>query len=63
MATPGQAVFFRYTLFNPMPVVYWQVVTNANQRQLHIDNVRESDGQVMHDNTIGDRVYVEITGI
>ena len=39
MATPGQAVFGRDTIFNPASVVEWRVVTAANQQQLYIDNV------------------------
>ena len=41
MATPDQAVFGKYVLFNLASVVYWQVVTAANQRQVDIDNVQE----------------------
>ena len=31
--------------------------------QVEIDNVRENYRRVMHDYAIGDRVYVEMTGI
>ena len=40
MATPGQAVFGRYILFNLALVVDWKVSTAAKQRQVDIDNVR-----------------------
>ena len=63
MATPGQYIFFRDMLFNLASVVDWQVVTDAKQRQVDIDNVRENAKQVMHDYTIGDLFYVEMTGI
>ena len=62
-STPGQAVFGIYLLFNLTSVVYWLVITSAKQRQVDIDNVRENSRQVTHDYTIGNRVYVEITGI
>ena len=40
MATPGQAIFGRYMLFNLASVFDWQVVTAAKQCQVEIDNVR-----------------------
>ena len=63
MATPGQTVFGRYMLFNLTSVVYWRVVTAAKQRQVDIDNVRENARRVTHDHAVGNRVYVEMTGI
>ena len=63
MATPGQAVFGRYMLFNLASVVYWRVVTAAKQHQVDIDNVMETAKRVTHDYSIGDQVYVEMTGI
>ena len=63
MAMPGQAVFGRYILFNLALVIDWWVLTAAKQRQVEIDNVRENSKQVTHDYAIGDRVYVEMTGI
>ena len=63
MATPGQAVFGIFMIFNLALVVDWQDVTAAKQRQVDIDNVQENDRQVMHDYAIGDRVYVEMTCI
>ena len=63
MATPGQAVFGRYILFNLVSVVYWRVVTAVKQRQVDIDNVRENSKQVTHDYGIGDQVYVKMTSI
>ena len=63
MATIGQAVFGRYMLLNLASVIYWQVATAAKQHQIDIDNFRENAKRVMHDYTIGDQVYVEMTGI
>ena len=63
MNTPGQAVFFRDILFNLASVVGWQVVTDAKQCQVDIDNVRENARRVTHDYTIGDQVHVKMTGI
>ena len=57
MATPDQSVFGRYVLFNLASVVYWQVVTAANQRQVDIDNFRENSRKVTHDYKIGDQLY------
>ena len=50
-------------LFNLASVIDWRVVTAAKQRQLDVDNVRENDRQFTHYYTIGNRVYVEMTGI
>ena len=63
MATPVQDVFVRDMLFNLASVIDWQVLTSAKQRQVDIDNVRENARRVMHDYAIGNRVYVEMTGI
>ena len=63
MATPSQAVFVRDISFNLTSVVEWWIVTAVKQRQIDIDNVRENANRVTHDYAIGDRVYVEITGI
>ena len=63
MATPGQDVFGRDMLFNLTSVVDWIVTTSAKQHQVDIDKVRGNAKQVTHDYTIGDRVYVEMTGI
>ena len=49
--------------FNLASVVDWQVVTAAKQHQVDIDNVIENAIQVTHEYTIGDQVYVEMTGI
>ena len=50
-------------LFNLASVVDWQVSNAVRQRQLDIDNVRKNAKRVMHDYTISNRVYFEITGI
>ena len=63
MATPDQAVFGKYVLFNLASVVGWQVVTAANQRQVDIDNVRENTRKFTHDYKIGDQLYVKMSGI
>ena len=62
-ATPNQAVFGRYMIFNLVSVVDWQVITDGKQQQVEIDNVQENTRQVTHDYAIGDLVYVEMTGI
>ena len=48
MATPGQAVFGIYMLFNLASVVHWRVLTVAKKRQVDIDNVRDNAKQVTH---------------
>ena len=58
MATPGQVVFLRDMLFNLASIVDWRVVTNAKQRQVDIDNVREKSKRVMQNYAIGNLVYV-----
>ena len=63
MSTSGQYVFGRDILFNFASVVDWRVVTAAKKRQVDIDNVRENAKLVMHDYTVGNRVYVELSGI
>ena len=52
--TPVQAIFGRDMLFNLASVVDFQVATNAKQRQVDIDNVRENAKRVTHDYAIGD---------
>ena len=63
MATPGQDVFGRDMLFKLASVFDWRVVTAEKQRQVDIDNGRENAKRVTHDYAIGNRVYVEMTGI
>ena len=63
MATTCKAVFGRDMFFNLASVIDWRVVTSAKQRQVDIDNVRENAKRVTHDYSIGDQVYVEMTGI
>ena len=63
MATPGQAVFGRYIQFNLASVVDWRVVTAAKKQQVDNDNVQENAKWVTHDYAIGNKVYVEMTGI
>ena len=62
-ATPGQAVFGRDIILNLTSVVDRQVITAGKQRQVGIDNVQENARRVMYDYTIGNLVYVEISGI
>ena len=45
-ATPGQAVFGKYMIFNLTSVVDWKVATATKQRQLDIDNAQENYRQV-----------------
>ena len=63
MVTPGQSVFCRDMLFDLALVVDWKVATATKQRQVDFANVRENYRQFTHDYVIGDRVYVEMTGI
>ena len=63
MATPGQYLFGRDMVFNLASVVDWRSATAAKQHQFDIDNVRENAKRVTHDYTIGDQVYIEMTGI
>ena len=58
MATPDQAIFGRYMLFNLASVVDWQFVTAVKQRQVEMDNVRENAKRVTHEYAIGNQVYV-----
>ena len=60
MATPGRAVFGRYTVFNLASVVNWRVITTAKQWKIDIDNVQETSMRVVHDYTTGHQIYVEI---
>ena len=50
-------------LFKLTSVVYWRVATAVEQCQVDIENVREKAKRVTYDYTIGDRVYVEMSGI
>ena len=59
----GQAIFWRYMLLNLTQIVYCNIVTARNQKQVNIDNVKKNDGQVSHGYKIGNLVYVENTGI
>ena len=61
--TPVQSVFIRDMIFNLASVVYWQVVTAANKRQVDKYNVRENAKRVTYDYEIGNQVYVEMIGI
>ena len=45
MATPVQYVFGIYMLSNLASVVDWRVATDAKQRQVYIDNVREMSSE------------------
>ena len=45
MAAPVQYVFGIYMLFNLASVVDWRVATDAKQRQVYIDNVREMSSE------------------
>ena len=63
MATPGQAVFGRYIIFNLVSVVDWRVITTAKQRQVDVDNDRENTRRFTHDYAIGNQFYVDISGI
>ena len=57
-ATPVQAIFGRYMVFNLASVVYWKVITSGEHQQVDIDNLQENASLVTHDYTIGDLLYV-----
>ena len=63
MATPDQAVFGRYMLFNLTSVIDWQVVTTENQQQVDIDKAQQNSMRVTHDYKRCNQVYAEMTGI
>ena len=50
-------------IFNLTSVVYWWVITAKKQRKFNIDNVFQNVKQVRFVYTVGDIVYVGITGI
>ena len=60
--TLGIAVFGRYMILNLASVVDCQVITAGKQQRAEIYNVQENARRVMHDYTIEDLVYVEMTG-
>ena len=62
-ATAGQAIFNRYIIFNLASVVDWRVITVGKKRQVDIDNVQENAMRVTHDYTVGNILYMEMTGI
>ena len=62
-ATPGQYVFGRDMIFNLVSVIDWIFITAKKQKQVNIDNVCENDKQVSHYYTVGDIVYLDMTGI
>ena len=63
MATPGQAVFGRYMIFNIVSVVDWWAITTVNQRQVDIDNVLYENWRVAHEYAISNLVYAEMAEI
>ena len=50
-------------IFNLASVVDWRVITTGKQWQVNIDDVQENARQVTHEYSIGNIVYVEMTGI
>ena len=50
-------------IFNLASAVYWQVITAVKQRQVNIHYVQEDDRQVTHEYSIGNQVFMEMTGI
>ena len=63
--TPCQAVFIRVIIFNLASVVDWKIITAKEQLQFNIDHVHENakTKQVIHDYTVGDIMYVDMTDI
>ena len=60
--TRSSCIFQRHDI-QPGVIHRLGVITIEKQRKGDIDNVRENVRRVMHEYTIGDRVYVEMTGI
>ena len=46
-------------IFNLASIIYWQVVTARNQRQVNIDNSQKNARQVTHNYVVGDLAYAE----
>ena len=63
MATPGQHVFDRDIICKLAPVLDWQVIATKKHQQAEIGNVGDNNKQVTNEYTVGNIVYVEITGI
>ena len=61
--TPGKDVFGRYMLFNLTSIIHWRVITARKQGKVDIYNVHKRSKWVKNDQSIGDLVYVENTGI
>ena len=49
--------------FNLASVANWRVINAAKQQQMDIYSVLENARQFMHDYSISDIVYAEMTGI
>ena len=55
--TPGQSIFCRNIIFN---IAF---ITAGKQQQVEIENVQENYRQSTREYTIGNLLYVEITGL
>ena len=63
MTTSSQDVFGRYMIFNLASVIKWKVITAQKQHQVDIDYARKNSKQVRFEYTVGNLVYVGISGI
>ena len=62
-ATPFQAVFIIYMIFNLASIVDWRVITARNHLQVEINNVLKNSKRVRFDYTMGNLVYLYKTCI
>jgi hypothetical protein len=62
-ATPAQLVFGRDMIFNIKTIVDWRTITACKQKQVIKDNLRENNGRIDHQYSVGDKVYLRPTGI
>ena len=61
-ATPCLSIFGIEIILNLVSFVEWIIITAGTQRQSEVNNVQENARRITHDYTVGDLVYVEITG-
>jgi hypothetical protein len=61
--TPVQLVFRHDMIFNMKTLIDWRMITACKQKQVIKDNLRENKGQIDHQYSVGDKVYLHPTGI
>jgi Integrase core domain. len=62
-ATPAQLVFGRDMIFNIKTIEDWRTITARKQKQVIKDNLQENNGRIDHQYSVGDKVYLQPTGI